>query len=61
VLLRLLEVAFDRLAEFGRRGFLGHFRQGRHQLPLGAVQVLEFVQEQLINRLEFHLNTSSYA
>src|SRR5207249_2733627 len=51
----LLEVLFERTAEFRRTGSLGHFRQGLHQSLFGVVDVLEFVHVKVFKTLHDYI------
>jgi hypothetical protein len=49
-----LEVLFKSGFQFRVRRRRGHFRQRFHELVLGAVEVFQFVVEQVFEGIEFH-------
>ena len=58
--LGFFEVSLDQLFQTGRRRSFDNLRQRLDQLLFGAMQVFDFVQEQIFHRIEFHRNTLVY-
>jgi hypothetical protein len=54
VLARFLEMVLEGLPQLVVRGRLGHLRQGRNELGLGAIEIRDFVFEQVLHCLQLH-------